>query len=96
MVISPRIPQPGCQWPHSPHHRSGWVHPENVTYYDVSHVTCHVSHVTCHVSRVTCHDTHLVPVLVTPRSSRHPDEAALVVEVRGAYPPDVLVLARVG
>ena len=81
MVISPRIPQPGCQWPHSPHHRSGWVHPENVTY-DVLHVTCH--------------DTHLVPVLVTPRSSRHPDEASLVVEVRGAYPPDVLVLARVG
>ena len=94
MVISPRIPRPGCRWPHSPRHRSGWARPENITNL-ASRVTCSITHVTCLMSRVTCHDTHLVPVLVTPGSSRHPDEAALVVEVRGAYPPDVLVLARV-
>ena len=96
MVISPRIPRPGCLWPHSPRHRSGWARPENVTF-SALRVTCSITRVTCHLLRlrVTCHTTHLVPVLITPRSSRHPDEAALVVEVRGAYPPDVLVLARV-
>ena len=89
MVISPRIPRPGCLWPHSPRHRSGWARPLIIKY-SASRVTCRLLRL-----RVTCHTTHLVPVLITPRSSRHPDEAALVVEVRGAYPPDVLVLARV-